>query len=294
MKDWLLGVAVGLLLIAPLTASAPVPPPRVVDAVKGTDGRSVTRFTLRFSEPMVSLGSQSPPPFEMNCPVPGQGRWVDPAAFVWEFEKPLPGSTTCRADLKRGLKALAGRLIQGRRSFTIDSGGPFAVAILAGDEDQENIEEDQGFLIASNGPVDRASVASGAYCAVDGIGERIAVDLLSPATVDLVLRNMEDGQREDFLRSAGVDSELPSAAAARQAALGSITGLKCRRALPPGRDIAVVWGASIRSPNGRTLKSNLRSSPAVRPFGDRIEAPHTTAMSRPGGKIGRASCRERV
>ena len=265
MKAWLLGVAVGLLLIAPLTASSPVPPPTVVDAVKGTDGRSITRFTLRFSEPVVSLGSQGLPPFDMSCPVPGHGRWVDPAAFVWEFEKPLSGGTTCRANLKRGLKALAGRLIQGRRSFMIDSGGPFAVAILAGDEDQENIEEDQGFLIASNGPVDRASVASGAYCAIDGIGERIAVDLLPPAAVELVLRNMADEQREDFFRSAGVDPQPPAAGAARQAVPASITGLKCRRALPPGRDMAVVWGASIRSPNGRIAGENHRFDFSVRP-----------------------------
>jgi uncharacterized protein YfaS (alpha-2-macroglobulin family) len=263
MKGWLVRVAIALLLLSPLTASA-VAPPRVVDAVNGTEGRSITRFTLRFSDPMVSLGGQDQPPLEMDCPIPGKGRWLDPAAFVWEYDKPLPGSTTCRAVLKRGLKALAGGLIQGKRSFTIDSGGPFAAAILPGDG-EENIEEDQGFLIASNGPVDRASVATGAYCAVDGIGERIAVDLLSPAAVDLVLRNMKDWRRDDFLQSAGLDAELPSSGAARQAVLASITGIKCRRPLPPGRDMAVVWGASIRSPNGRTAGEDHRFDFSVRP-----------------------------
>jgi uncharacterized protein YfaS (alpha-2-macroglobulin family) len=235
----------------------------VLDATTGTDGRSIARFTLRFSEPMVPLGRQSEAPLAMTCPVNGKGRWVDPTTYVWEYEKALPGSTTCQADLKPALKTLNGGLIRGTRTFTIDSGGPFAVTVLPRDGN-EDIEEDQAFLVAANGPVDRTSAAAGAYCAVDGIGERIAVDLLSPTAVELVLEGMEEWQRESFLRSIDLGSELPAPGAERQAALASVVGMKCRRPLPPGRDMALVWGASIRSPSGRTAGVDRRFDFSIR------------------------------
>jgi uncharacterized protein YfaS (alpha-2-macroglobulin family) len=262
MRGWLVRVAIGLGLLAPLAASA-VAPPAVIDAVPGTDGRAIARFTLRFSDPMAPLGKDASAPIEMACEVAGGGRWTDPRTYVWEFEKPLPGSTTCKAELKPGLKTLAGRQLAGTRSFTIDSGGPFALAVLPSDGSEE-IEEDQAFFVAANGPVDRASVAAGAYCAVDGIGERIAVDLLPQAKVEEVLDAVGGWQRENFLQSAAPSGDLPKEGAERTAALAQIVGLKCRRPLPPGRDVALVWGASIRSPTGRTAGSDHRFDFTVR------------------------------
>jgi hypothetical protein len=61
MRGWLVRVALALLLMAPLAASA-VAPLSVVDAIPGVDGRSIIRFTLRFSAPMVSLGRQGDAP----------------------------------------------------------------------------------------------------------------------------------------------------------------------------------------------------------------------------------------
>lgn len=263
MRGWLVRVAVVLGLLSPLAASA-VAPPTVIDATPGTDGRAVARFTLRFSDPMTPLGKEASAPIEMACEVGGDGRWVDTATYVWEFEKPLPGSTTCKADLKPGLKTLAGRPLTGTRSFTIDSGGPFALAIMPNDG-SEDIEEDQAFFVAANGPVDRASVAAGAYCAVDGIGERIAVDLLPAAKVEEVLGAMSHWQRESFLESGAVEGEAwDKGGEERAKALAGVVGLQCRRPLPPGRDVALVWGASIRSPSGRTAGSDHRFDFTVR------------------------------
>ena len=108
-----------LVLLAPLTASADSPP-HVLMATPGIDdGGSITRFTMRFSEPMVALGASGPAPFAMDCQISGEGRWVDPATFVWEFAKPLPGGVTCKAEMRGRLRAASGNLVA--------SGGPFAI-----------------------------------------------------------------------------------------------------------------------------------------------------------------------
>jgi len=262
MAAWLARIGLVLCVLASITASASTPP-RVLTATPGIDGGSISRFTLRFSDPMVPLGKTSAAPITMACPVEGAGRWVDPTTFVWEYAKPLPGGLACKATLKPALKTLAGKLLGGNRSFMIDSGGPFARAVLPGTDD-DDVEEDQTFFVAVNGAVDRASVASGAYCAVDGIGERIPVDLLPQDTVDNVLTGMGDRwQRRSFLRNAGID-EWPEAEAARKSAFANIVALKCRRPLPAGRDMALVWSGKIRSPSGKLAGDDRRFDYKVR------------------------------
>src|ERR1700712_4844896 len=110
MRGWLSRVAVFLLVLGGITASASTPP-TVLTATPGTDGSAISRFTLRFSEPMTPLGGKGDPPIAMTCDVGGAGRWVDPTTYVWEFEHGLPGDLSCKADLKEGLKTLAGRAL---------------------------------------------------------------------------------------------------------------------------------------------------------------------------------------
>jgi uncharacterized protein YfaS (alpha-2-macroglobulin family) len=267
-----------MLALAPVTATGDIPA-SVVAATPGTDGGAIARFTLRFSEPMAPVGGGEAP-LAMACDVAGAGRWVDPATYVWEFARPLPGGTTCKATLKPGLKTLAGHYLVGTRSFTIDAGGPYARAVLPGSGDEE-IEEGQSFFVATNGPVDRRSVAAGAYCAVDGIGERIPVDLLPANTADRVVVAMgRDWRKQNFLEMAGVPSPLPTAARDRAAALANVVALKCRRPLPPGRNMALVWGGGIRSPAGRTAGEDHRFDFAVRKeFTARLSCPRVNAQA---------------
>ncbi|MDB5719876.1 MAG: alpha-2-macroglobulin, partial [Alphaproteobacteria bacterium] len=267
-----------LVVLAPLAASADSPP-RVMMSTTGIDDQgSITRFTLRFSEPMVALGGGGPAPIKMDCQVPGEGRWVDPATFVWEFAKPLPGGITCKAELRKELLSASGRQLPEASPFTIDSGGPYARAVLPGDDE---IDEDQVFFVATNGPVDRASIATGAYCAVDGIGEKIAVDLLPPDTAARILPDMGNRwARGDFLEKGGMVRELPEAKADRDAMLAGIVALKCRRPLPPGRDVALVWGKTIRSPSGRPAGEERRFDYTVRKeFSARLSCGRVNAQS---------------
>ncbi|MBA2936474.1 alpha-2-macroglobulin [Sphingomonas sp. CGMCC 1.13654] len=256
-------VAVVLLALAPVTASGDSPA-TVLQAIPGTDGNAIARFTMRFSEAMAPLGGGDAP-ITMECAVDGAGRWVDPTTYVWEYSHALPGDTTCTAKLKPGLKTLSGHDVRGTQSFTIDTGGPYAKAVLPDEDGGNEIEEGQTFFVATNGPVDRNSVASGAYCAVDGIGERIAVNVLPQDEVARVFTGLgTDYRLSSFLDSAGVPSPLPEKAQDKTTALANVVALQCRRPLPPGRDMALVWGASIRAPSGKTAGIDKRFDFTVR------------------------------
>src|SRR5207253_10284015 len=151
-------------------------------ATPGVGDGAIERFTARFNQAMVPLGDpRAAGPFNVECPVGGEGRWVDQQTFVYEFASPLPGGVTCTFTLKDKLKSLAGYALSGQTKFTVDNGGPIARAVLPSRYGGE-IEEDQTFLVAANLAPDRASVSANAYCVVDGIGAKIPAHVL-PADV---------------------------------------------------------------------------------------------------------------
>jgi uncharacterized protein YfaS (alpha-2-macroglobulin family) len=261
MRGMLAWIVAACALALPLGAFGDAPT-SVSNVAIAHDGGGISRVTWRFSAAMVPLG-QGETPLAMTCPVPGTGRWVDPQIFVWEFARPLPAGLACMAELKDGLKDQAGATITGTRRFPINSGGPMALAILPATNG--TIEERQTFFVAANGAVDRASIASGAYCTVDGIGERIAVDLQPPATAaDILPKLGSNWQARNFLETAGLPQPLPAAPNLRAAALANVVALQCRRPLPPGRDMALVWGRSIRSPGGQIVGEDHRFDFSVR------------------------------
>ena len=254
MRAWL-GFVGAALVFAPLVATGAAAPQVVLatPGSAGSNGGAIERFTMRFSESMVPLGDpRATPPAKLTCAVTANGRWVDAQTFVYDFDTALPGGLTCKVDLVDGLASARGARLEGARSFTIDTGGPSARAVMTGDD--SNIEEEQIFLVATNVAPTGASVAVNAYCAVDGIGEKIAVDVLNPEVAAQVLDGLGDDnwQRRNFLENAGQPQVLPTAAADKARALSTIVPVKCRRPLPAGRDVALVWDAGIASADGRT------------------------------------------
>src|SRR5262245_13183084 len=141
--------------------------------------RGVRQVIARFSQPMVALGDPHlPDPFEVSCPEPGKGRWVDPRHWAYEFTHDLPAGVACRFALRSGVAAQDGTPLSGRREFRFDTGGPAIRASLPYEGDTA-IDERQVFLVATDGPVDTASVVAHARCAVAGIGEAVEVDVLA-------------------------------------------------------------------------------------------------------------------
>jgi len=267
-KGWiaLAVAALGAAVLGPVAASGDSAP-QVVVATPGIASGAVERYTVRFSEPMVALGDpRAQGPWKVICPVNGTGRWVDPATFVHEFEKPLPGGLTCTFDLRSGLTSAKGIAVAGASHFTVDTGGPTARVVLPGEYDGQIEEDGQIFLVAANVPALPASVGANAYCSVEGIGEKIAVDVLDAKATEQILTGMrnDDYSLSSFLTNAGLPQPVPADAKARAEAFKTITALKCRRPLPPGRDMALVWGAGIAGVGGRTAGADQRFDFTVR------------------------------
>ncbi|WHU01745.1 MG2 domain-containing protein [Sphingomonas sp. NIBR02145] len=240
--------------------------PQVEMATPGVGDGAIERFTARFNVPMVPLGDpRAESPFKVECPVGGQGRWVDQQTFVHEFASPLPGGVTCKFVLRDGIKSLSGYDLQGQKEFTVDSGGPIARAVLPNRYGSE-IEEDQVFVVAANLAPDRASVGANAYCSVDGLGEKIPVDVLPADVAPKLLADLGTDRWEvqSFLSEAGLPQSLPAKAEDRAKSLASVVAVKCRRPLPAGRDMALVWGKDIKSASGRTAGTDQRFDFSVR------------------------------
>ncbi|MFM2099909.1 MAG: hypothetical protein RLZZ366_1448 [Pseudomonadota bacterium] len=266
-KPWI--ILIGMAALAtPLVALSDAAP-EVILATPGSAGGSggaIERFTMRFSEAMVPLGDpRATSPINMKCAVGGTGRWVDPQTFVYDYEKPLPGGISCDATLRDGLASALGIATVGRNAFKIDTGGPSARAVLPGTYDGD-IEEDQVFLVATNVAATKASVAGAGYCAVDGIGEKIALDVLDSATATKLLGDLgiQDWNVRNFLDEAGLPATPPASVRDRAAAYQSVMAVKCRRPLPPGKDISLVWASGIASADGRVSGRDQRFDFTVR------------------------------
>jgi len=237
-------IAILALALAPITAYSAFADnsPQVVLATPGIADGAIERFTVRFSQPMVPLGDpRAAAPFKVECPVEGEGRWVDQTTWVHEFKTPLPGGVTCTFELTEKLRSLAGYEVKGQSKFTVDSGGPVARAVLPSRYDHD-IEEDQVFLVAANMGVDRASVAANAYCSVDGLGEKIPVDVLEAKVAPQLIADLgtSNWNVRSFLEQAGVPQTVPAKPEDRLRAFAAVTALKCHRPLPPGQAMALV------------------------------------------------------
>jgi len=276
---WVWRLCLALLIVLPLAARGDLPP-QVVMATPGTNGAmsgTIDRFTLRFSESMVALGdSSAPAPATSDCPGAQGGHWIDAQTWVLEFAASLPPATKCTVTLRDTLATLAGSRILGLKQFSLDTAGPSVRAVLAPGEGGA-IDEDQVFLVATNGPADIGSVAAHASCAIDGLGEAAAVDVLAQGTAAKVLDGLgqNNWRRRNFLDRAGIPP------AAKGAALDTVLALKCRRPLPPNHAVALVWPHQISDPHGVPAGRDQRFDFTVRAaFEARFEC------SRINGKAG--------
>jgi len=265
--------AVGLAVLALATGRAGGDPaPGVAAFSPAGSVERVEQIKLRFATPMVSFGDpRLPAPVAGNCSDGATGRWVDAQSFAIDLPAPLSGGRRCTYDLSPGLKDARGAVLAGQKHFVFDTGGPNIRAAVPNDGAGQ-IEEDQVFLLALNAAPTRESLAAGASCIIDGVGEAVPLDVLPDTTRDKITGGaQQDYRMRRFLMRAGaVAPEADSGETPQPKSV--VVAAQCRRALPSGGRVAIVWNAGIRTADGLATLRPRRLDFTVRPaFSARFE-----------------------
>jgi hypothetical protein len=123
------------------------------------------------------------------------------------------------------------------------------------------IDEEQFFTLQLNGPALLSSVQAHMWCAVEGLGERVAVRLL-------------DGpERAALLKAQGLEK------AANQAPLSFVT-LACNRRLTPSAKVQLVYGQGVATASGVANTVEKRFNFTVRkPFAASFNCERENAQS---------------
>lgn len=213
----------GFAAAAALTASL-VHAATITAASPQGEVAQVRQVAVRFSEAVVPLGDlRQGDPMVLSCQgaaPAGSGRWANERQWLYDFAEALPPGVQCRVTLRADWRPLTGKL-SGTTAFGFSTGGPAVVATTPWDG--ATIEEDQHFLLRLNGAAVPETVAAGAWCEVEGIGERVPLRVVTGAGRDAVLK----ARRLD-------------AKAAERALL-----VACQRPLPQGARMRLVWGRGI-------------------------------------------------
>ncbi len=261
-------ISVALLVLAAAAAGG-APPPRVSRFSPTGSVQAPEQIAVQFATPMVALGDpRQAAPIMGNCSAGAAGRWADAQTYVVDLPAALPGGRKCQYDLVPGLRDARGAAVGGARRFGFDTGGP---AVRAALPDDGQIEEDQLFLLALNARPTAASVAAGAACLIEGVGEAVPLDILPDSARDTVLQGAAADYRvRRFLELAGWrkpeygDDAVPPRAV--------IVATRCRRALPAGGKVTLRWGGDIATAEGLKAGAPYRAAIAVRPaFAARFE-----------------------
>lgn len=208
----------------------------------------VRQVVAKFSEAVVPLGDpRQADPLTLACEgkVPqGSGRWVDARTWAYDFEDSLPPGVRCQLTVKPDWQPSTGTLT-GRTKFQFGTGGPAVVSVEPYAGNDSLVEEDQHFVLDLSGAAVASTVTANARCEIEGLGDRLPVQIV-------------DGKvRDQVLDAAG------TAKARRDRSLV----VHCGRPLPAGTPVRLVWGKGIAAAGNPEVvtKVEQRFSFRVRP-----------------------------
>ncbi len=194
----------------------------------------VRQLVAKFDQGAVNFGDpKSAAPLTVSCSdaqaSKGNGRWINEREWAYEFENDLPPGVRCTAQLSSSFKPPAGQSMTGNTKFAFSTGGPFVRRISPGAGSQ--IDEEQFFVLELNGAAAPATLQGNLWCAVEGVGEKIAVKMI------------EGKARTDLLKAFGYDK-------AAQTAPDRFITLACNRRLNPSGSMSLVYGKGVATPSG--------------------------------------------
>ena len=206
--------------------------------------KDVRQVTARFSAPMVPFGDlrDVAAPFTIDCSEKGTARWVDSRTWAYDFTSDLPAGVQCTFSVREDLRSLGGEPVGGEVRFSFSTGGPAVESTLPG-EGTDRIEEEQAFVLSLNGEAGRDSVRAHAGFEVQGIAERVGVELIEGEARDQLIANLPYWLRPE----------------------GPTVVLKARQAFPNKAKVRLIWGAGIASLSGVVTAQDQVLEYRVRP-----------------------------
>jgi uncharacterized protein YfaS (alpha-2-macroglobulin family) len=244
--------------------------------------KSVRQVTARFSAPMVALGDpQRDDPFTVDCPTPGKGRWADARNWVYDFDRDLAGGVSCQFALKAQLKALDGAVVSRPAAFEFNTGGPAIVASLPSDGWQD-LDEEQVFLLKLDAPATAESIRANAYCVIEGVAERVPVEVLADDARRSVLEQRK-ALGYDYLQllwKDDVTTDVRVRNRSMEQADALVVAVRCQRRLPPATQVRLKWGGGIATASGLATNTEQQLAFRVRPaFTAQVECSRVNARA---------------
>jgi len=220
---WQWNGAAALVCMGLAAVAAPASAARVASVSPQGEVAEVRQVVVRFDEAVVATGDpRLPAPFTLACQggsTAGDGRWTSDRVWVHDLREVLAAGARCRLTASPGFRPLGGAL-QGPTEFSFSTGAPVVLSVQpnAG----TRIAEDQHFLLRLNGQADAASVQRAVWCEVEGLGERMPVQLVEGAAREQLLRQ----------RHRDVDPR-------------HVLLLACQRPFPADATVRLVWGEGV-------------------------------------------------
>ncbi len=193
-----------------------------------------------FSEAMVPTGRpDAPAPFNVQCDVPGGGRWADERTWVYDLDEPPAAGQGCVFQTRPGLRTHAGEQVGGPAEYRFSAAGPRVLWTMPG---SGRVDENQAFILKLNGQAQTESLLAHVRCEIEGVYEQVGVDLLTGEARRELLNSLLPHQPHD--------ATLPV--------------LQCRRTFPSGVKMSLVWGQGVSTPSGQANPSDQRFDYEVR------------------------------
>ncbi len=228
--------------------------------------KGVRQVAARFSAQIVPFGDpRLIEPFDVTCPGKGTGRWADGRNWIYDFARDLPAGVVCTFSVKSGLKTLAGESVDAAK-FSFTTGGP--AVKRATPYEGASVDEEQVFILALDAPATDASIEAQAYCAVEGIGERIGVRVLKGDEKAKILANrnlLGDRFYQLLFKNLRGDTQALVARVKDPKSALPVAVVQCHRPLPNGAALQLVWGKGVATPNGIGTSQDQKLAFRVRP-----------------------------
>ena len=208
--------------------------------------KGVRQVTARFTEQMAPFGDpRLVEPFQISCPETGRQRWADGKNWVYDFEHDLPAGVVCEFTLKPDVRTLSGAKVVGTQKFAFSTGGP--AVRRSNPYEGSSVVEDQIFILWPDAEPKESTILDNAYCAVDGISERVGIRIITGDDRKQVLSAVSGRHWREEEKKL---SELV---------------VQCKQTFPNSSRVTLVWGKGIQSlsnvPTSQDQKLPYRTRP---------------------------------